>query len=392
MPTQAIAEPPIKTYVLIGHDMARYDDIYSEQAKTDPNLIIIHPKPGETAATIAAQIVGPANIILHCHGKKEGTFQWNKDDWKPYGYLFAALPRSGIVSISLGSCYGGIAQADEALTAAPPGCIVQSMTGPKTPNLHSISLKFSTESTDFTNKVSLFLEMLDNFNPTTYKDSVEYLNQKDGTNDDTDPNHALPHILGLGGNPPKRIDLAAEMKNLSHQHDAEAMKRTIERVQNHFDTDSSRPLTYFGVQFLPSLTSGSLGPEAEKKLDQDIADMAAKLQQGYVPANVEEKRLAYAITAAYLDESGELKRMIEAQPGYAEFGTLLLITEAERTYLYSAREQLKDNPALQQIIGDLTKVFKQSAGNDSISNESPLGQQLQKNGLASTDVYFGPAR
>jgi hypothetical protein len=398
---------PIKNYVLIGHDNANVDAIYTKQAENDPNLIIIRPKPGDTAATIAAQITGPANIILQCHGDKEGritsskdsvsllfigTFTWNNGDNKSYSDLFGLLPRSGINSISLGSCYGGSAQYEEALKAAPPGCIVQSATGPMTIGLSTTIVKFASESKGLISPTSLFLEMLDNFNPSTHKNFIEYLNKKNGEQHDSDPELAMPHILGLGGNPPKKIDLAVEMSNLAQHPDSEAMADAIKRVQKHFDTDSYRTVTTeTGVKDHSCVTDGSLGPEAENKLDQDIADMAVKLQQGYAPANVEEKRLAYAITAAYLDESGAMTRMVEAQQGYAEFGKQPeLITKDEHDYLKALEKNrpIWHDKELDVVIEKLTETFSRTTGNDSVPSNDTLATQLTQKGFITPTEFF----
>ncbi len=313
---------PIKTYVLIGYNQADKDAIYSESARVDPNVIVLRPKKGESIAQVAAQIHGPANVILQCHGGEDGTFTWSKEQYElkkpftPYTELFQALPRSGILSITLGSCYGGTAQRADILSAAPAGCLVQSITGEKTPGTNYVTKKFAAEGKFLTNPTNLFLEALDNFHPATYKEFGEFVNKRDGTHYITDPDAAMPHMIGLGGKPPLRIDIKAEMKQLTHA-DKAAMARAIARVQDRFDTECK--VTYVnkkGQKELDGCMNQSLGPAAEKALDGSIATMAAKLQKGYVPQNVDERKLAYAITAAYLDESGTLRQRMEKQPGY----------------------------------------------------------------------------
>ncbi len=307
---------PIKTYVLVGYgDESAGLEEYSERK----DVIILRPKAGESIAEVAAKIHGPANVILQCHGLENGTFRWYEDGntpRAPYTELFQALPRSGILSITLGSCYGGTAQRADILSAAPPGCIVQSITGEKTLGSGNVTTKFAAESRYLTNPTDLFLEALDNFDPAAYKDYMEYWNKRDGTHDITDPDAAMPHMIGLGGKPPLRIDIKAEMKQLTHA-DKAAMARAIARVQDRFDTECN--VTYVnkkGQKVLSDYMEQSLGDPAEKALDGSIATMAAKLQKGYVPQNVDERKLAYAITAAYLDESGTLRQRMEKQPGY----------------------------------------------------------------------------
>jgi len=304
---------PIKTYVLIGYGMTQDDTIYSQRS----DVIILRPKAGESIAQVAAKIHGPANIILQRHGGEDGTFVWHANEFSPpYTELFQALPRSGILSITLGSCYGGTSQRSDILSTAPPGCIVQSMTGPLTVTTSDVTRKFAAESKFLTNPTDLFLEALDNFNPARYKQFLEFRNKRDGTNDISDPDQVMPHILGLGGKPPLRIDIKTEMTQLTHA-DKAAMDRAVARVQDRFDTKCY--VTYInakGQKEADLYMSQDLGDAAENALDTQIATMAAKLQQGYVPKNVDERKLAYAITAAYMDEFGELQRRMEKQPGY----------------------------------------------------------------------------
>jgi hypothetical protein len=346
---------PIKTYVLIGYNQAQEDAAYSQRK----DVIILRPKVGESIAEVAAKIHGPANIILQCHGGEDGTFTWHENESKHHSYteLFQALPRSGILSITLGSCYGGTAQRADILSAAPPGCLVQSITGEKTPSSKSVTPKFAAESKFLTNPTDLFLEALDNFHPARYKEFQEYGNKKLGAHDITDPDMAMPHMIGLGGKPPLRIDIKAEMKQLTHA-DKAAMARAIARVQDRFDTECR--VTYVnekGQKELDGFMEQSLGDPAEKALDGSIATMAAKLQKGYVPQNVDERKLAYAITAAYLDESSAFRQRMEKQPDYLNPHVDYAKEAAAHPELHKAKAQRLDELGIHNAV-ELERYIK----------------------------------
>ena len=410
-------DPRIKTYVLVCEKGE--DDGFNLYRQRD-DVIILQPKPGETIEQVAAKIQGPANVILQAHGETNGTFQWHQDERVPYSQFFQALPRSGILSVTLGSCYGGIAQREDILSAAPPGTLVLSMTGPQTSSVSSVTVMFAKETWHLTRPVDLYIKALDNFDSDRYREYMTWSNQTYRENEITDPNEALPHILGIGGDPPQPIDLANQLGALSGQQNAPAFQRAVQRVQELFDTVRGRTNPVKGGKWV---IFNSLGPEAERKLDDDIAAMAQKLARGDVPKNAEEKRIAYALTAAYLDESGELQRMINKQPGYQDElahrdanGKLIDpnaplhratgitasvlnayydwkekgnaekgITHDEQAYINSVAKKLEDNPAMKgrkdAILEALVADFSKSGDSDTINHG--LADTLKQAGIST---------
>lgn len=328
----------IKTYVLVGYG----NDLLGGGAyKSLGDVEVIEYEPGVSITEVAKKIKPPANIILQFHGGNDGTFTWTRkqheklEPFTPYIELISKLPRSGIECIMLGSCYGGIVmdeRYDAILRAVPSGCLVLSMISAKTINFDNISTQFAKESKGLLNPVDLYLEALDNFHPVRYREFTEYTNtkNKDKTKYTTDPQEALPHMLGIGGNPPLRIDLNEEMKRLKppYQTTQTAMARAIIQVQARFDMECIVTKVNEQGQKLPNEKmlqnenwTEHYTRKQKKALDDRIAAMAAKLQRGEMPKGAEEKRLAYAITAAYLDQSGQLKSWVTSQPGYVDYQT-----------------------------------------------------------------------
>ena len=200
-----------KTYVLIGYDAV--DQI--EYAQRD-DVIIIRAKHGRSIKDAIGRIEPPANIILSAHGSKNGMFSWNRNEKVPYSELFTALPSHGIASIAITSCYGGSATMEKSLQTAPAGTLVLSLIGPNNIGANTFVKQFAAETEGIQKPIDLFLKVLDNFNPREYQAFTEYLNKRDGTNDDANPNNALPHIIGIGGKVPMRIDLNDELTKLGN--------------------------------------------------------------------------------------------------------------------------------------------------------------------------------
>jgi len=298
--TAIIGKP--QTYVLVADNNEIESDIYSKRG----DCIVIAAKKGESLAQAVKKIEGPANIILTCHGNEDGTFDWHEDEAISYAELFKALPPKGIVSITIDGCYGGSAEGPNLLKTAPDGALVQALTGAKTVGWNCFTQQFARETKGMTDPVDLFLKALDTFDPDMFKKETEDSNKKDGSRDDTNPEHALPHMIGIGGHPPRVINLAAEVEKLADYNngpglDSLAWNTAITRVQKQFDT----------IECRDGHTPIGLGPKAEALLQAHIAFVADKIKHGEMPKNVEEKKIAYGLAAAYLQESGELERQIE---------------------------------------------------------------------------------
>ena len=317
-----MTKPEPTTYALIGYDN---EDMGDYKARGDCVIIRYDDPRYNTFAAASAAIKTPANVILQAHGGKDGSFSWTKDDQEGksdgpyYTDLLRNLPSSGIASVTLGSCYGGSVEADAILAAAPPGTIILSMTGSETPATSGMTKRFAAETKGFTRPMDFFIKALDNFNLKAYWDEVSPHREMDAN-----PDHALPHIIGIGGQPPQRIDLQTECHALNATANDPAFARALAHVQERFDTNSARvPASERGKDDISRYIEGSLGENAEKALHAHIASVADKLSHGWIPldektkgrpltfAETEEKRIAYAITAAYLDESGELDRRVE---------------------------------------------------------------------------------
>lgn len=393
--------PAVKTYVLIGHDQKDADAIYSQH-----DVTILRPKPGQSMWDLVqeANIQTPANVILQAHSEKAGHFQWNKNEGVSYKDLFSALPRSGIISVTLGSCFAGSVVKETMLEALPPGTILQTMTGRQTENLNSASLKFAAETEGLTKPTDLYLIALDNFNPQYFKDYFEARNKNYAYQAYADPNKALPEIMGLGGSPPLVFDLNDEMDKLSQKVDKIALEKAIQRVQTLFDTKRGYAAEGDVSSFDIEKVNNGLGAEAETALDGQIRTVAKQLMRGEKPdgktlESVENKRIALAITAAYLDESGLLGQAIDEQKGFAMLnakGESIVeaavekhqrgnLTNTEQAYIASVKDVLRDNPALKgqmdDIIGELKTAFKQSNGNDGIDHA--LADRLKGVGVST---------
>jgi hypothetical protein len=312
-----------KNYVLIGHDMDYTDKAYS--ARGDVN--IIRAREGQSLEDAVKTITPPANILLMAHGELDGTFLWNRNQMLPYAELFAALPREGMDSFTLISCYGGTAIADAFLKVAPPGMLVQSMVGPYNLSSALAVEDFIHETKGEINPVQLLLKSLDNFHPRDYQITTEYFNKKLGTSYDSNPENALPHTIGLGGNPPMQIHLDAIASQIHStiktNVDRAAWRFAIEHVMVAFDTRHHivNPQNPDG----PSLFKNG-GENGQLALEEKILAIADTMRRGEplggeTPVErADNKRIAYAITAAFLDESGMLAQWQQQQQNTAKAG------------------------------------------------------------------------
>ncbi len=489
-------KPLIKTYVLIGDDQLGCDELYSKRK----DVVILRASDCLSIADTLAKVQTPANIIVQCHGARNGTFTWLKGEAQPsYADLFKALPRTGILSVTFGSCFGATAKEAEMMKYAPPGTLVQSLTGAKTVGWTHHTKKFAVETEGLTEPIDLILKAFDNFSPTTFKSATERENREKGFYEkyrakkleidtqvaeeqmrfyqlqergdsivnssdpaakkqfhlnanqfqltasqmriqllsvqlaayepyDSNPDNALPNSIAIGGNPARTIDLDVETARLAKTKtplDGAAMNRAIARVQARFDTIKAYTPDNHPDWYLSKEYDSGKGPAAEKELDAAVADMAAMLQRGYTPKTTEERRIAYAITTAYLHESGEMQRRVEGQAHYISpyvtldaFGREITmqsihadhaykifkqpridryypspkpihiddqkpsrITMVEQAYLDSVAARLENDPKLNQIITELYEVFLQSVGRDRFDEKGALDKQLTAKGI-----------
>ncbi len=288
--------------VLTGSDFPDYNSAHA-----------INAQPGISfERSIAGRIPPGAHVVLNAHGSPRGGFQWNNREFVSYDRLFSALPET-TQAVTLTSCYGQSGLVEDLLKHAPAGMIVQSLIGES-----SVGVIPSITQTEWevdngiasTRPVDLFIEGLDNFIPAEYERQVSDINKRLGTSYRISAEAAMPHIIGIGGNPPQLIDLNHTVTQLARSGNrltrSDSWKSAVDHVQARFDTEYPR------MSARDTTVAVSQGNRAqERSLDASIEQVAQKIERGGHPANVEEKRIAYALAAAWLDESGQLDRMQE---------------------------------------------------------------------------------
>ncbi len=320
----------VSSYVFIGYDQ----EDEARLIKKNPALEAFGNYVDATVAPVThyTQRVSantPANIILLAHGgntlafsrntEANRKFLWRNDrDGIPIEEFFKALPRSGINSIVVNSCdIAAAALSDTALASAPPGSIVMTLTKTGSNTIAAHSASFIREVTVGASPIDLMLKVYDNFDPQTYYKTIRYLRQRDQTRENANPSDALPEEFGIGGKPPLRVNLSDESKaiqNIGASPDQEiAWKSAIDRISKAFDASRfvSRPNN--------SWQSELVNPSAEDqaKLIEKITEIASLMRSHGIDAmlkgkddieKAEIKRITYALTATYLDESGQIGR------------------------------------------------------------------------------------
>ena len=304
-------------YIFVGDDMAKNNRTLSGH----PSATIVRNSGsrGSDSVEDAMRSIHHAsiNVLLLSHGAHDGTFLWRPKEQLHYNSFFAALPREGVQSIVLSNCYGGTANSDKFLKSAPAGALVISLSGAQSPTNGEQVLDYIKETKGETNPINLFIKAMDNFDPKHYQDSQRYWNKVDHENDSDDPELALPYIIGMGGNHPRRINLQEQLQLIGKKNfltdETNAWKDSLTRVQDLFDTihkvdNPDRPGHY---------KTQNLGPEAEAALDAKIQAIADDIRHGKPLdgkdpiTRAENKRIAYALAAAYLEESGQIARWRE---------------------------------------------------------------------------------
>lgn len=314
-----------KLYVLVGHDHNNAFEgmvkALEERGKIKGDVVILRAKPDQTISDLTKTIKGPANVMVAAHGEKDATFEWNNGQKLPYANLFHALPRTGVSSVIIAGCYGESAKIAEAGRELPVGAVLQSVVGSKVPGWSTALTQYGTELGQLPelNRSALLIEALDNTDPQA---SVKLAKAYDAAQRMKNPlykfgqgiadykaSDVLPHTISIGGKPPIALDLDIELANLSGRMNDKARQDTfrqaVKYVRERFDANAGE------------------GTGNEIKLQARIEAVAYKLGHGTntEKLSLEEKRIGYAITAAYLEGSGEMDRVIAQEHARAN-GTL----------------------------------------------------------------------
>lgn len=311
-----------KTYVLAGHDHngAFTDGLAQLEGRSD--VVIIRPIPGESIAdTMRKQgIAAGDNLVVASHGT-QGGIEWNQGEIARYDTAFGALPE-GINTIAVTSCFGGSAQAS--LASVPKGTVLQSLVGTETVNVSSAITQFSREAKAGLSPTDMFLEALDNVDPNQV--AAVATRENSASNNQplvADPNKVLPHVIGIGGNPPISINLNDRIAQMGKEADNGtldriALDRAVQKVTERFDTTHDTKememtgfsWSEFKVTHEYRSTEANRGEHAEAALKDEIIGVSMKLQMGLPLETIEEKRIGYAIGAAYMETSGELDKLM----------------------------------------------------------------------------------
>jgi hypothetical protein len=271
-------EKPI-TYVLAGfdHNNALTDTV--EAYKKNKNVVVLSASDYPSIDDAVKQIKPPANIVIACHGGKDGTFDWSKDEEiSPYySDVFKTLTTnstSDVGTITVLSCYGETAL--DMLQDVPAGTVLQSLIGMNAPNLSTFIEPFQTETVKSTDPTSLILEALDNIDP-AYRDKLSKFKNGGEEIIPLPRGDLLPQIIGIGGKPPIEIDLDKQSGGLTSQitQNPKAFKEAISLVKKHFDTDTtlaiSDALEDLGVS-QKELESAKDGSPESKALETKLLD------------------------------------------------------------------------------------------------------------------------
>jgi len=300
---------PITTFVLSGEKPVGDLMVYQKRQEIAPERNkILTASPTLSVTEAVSQIKGPANIILACHGR-DAHFVWRESEAPTlYTNLFKAMPREDINCIAITSCYGSSGISEASLKEAPPGALVIALVGKDTINISGNNKAFAIEIAPLTKPIDLLLEALDNFDPKQYEATIAAFKSEKGQTYKAKPEDALPHIIGIGGGQPLDLARAVGIVNQlgkNNKLNESAWSTAIAHVEERFDTKN-----FYSTAANPLVTAyGNRGDQTT--LNQQIEAVAAKLKAGSAPSGLEETRIAYALTAAYLESSGSLGQMID---------------------------------------------------------------------------------
>jgi len=274
-----------KRYIFLGYDHNGAFEPAAEEYAKDPNCVLIRPVEGETFedALKRANIAPGSDVYLFCHGGRDGSFTWKQRESVSYGRFFRALPE-GTGTVLLSSCYGGVST--RWLQVAPLGAVIAPMVGPD--HLSFSTRDFYIEARSLTHPLDLYLETLDNFDVEEYEGRIDKVNRRNLTAEDNHPGRALPTTIGIGGNPPQRIDLMREMAALSASLkkldvDPAVWNSAIDDVRTRFESLSR--------ETLDDVTS--------------LLENGNPLENADTSYGAVQKNIALALTAAYLKHSGQ---------------------------------------------------------------------------------------
>jgi hypothetical protein len=335
----ADAQTP-KTYVLAGFDHnGALQDTNALYAKDTAHFIVLdvahYPKLEDAIRAIKT----PANVILNCHGydwKGAPSFDWGKDEAIPYSQLFGDLKHlqashhgKGVDSVTISSCKGGNAENAEILASAPAGMVVQTLISDTNLEMSSIVTRFAQNNVDHpaADQTALYIRALSAFTPQDYQADLEALKAKDPTlkDIDTNPEHALPHMIGIGGNPPILIDIHDQVNQLSASLKAngpdDSWQQSVRRTCRIFGATTDMPVTGADADAMAASMQQGVTPSGKDPKGIAIAIVANKMQKGEPITGVQEERIAYALTAAYMDASGNLQKMVASQKAAAKAKT-----------------------------------------------------------------------
>lgn len=358
----------VTTYVLAGHDYnggtKETVAAWEKRACTKGDTVIIRPKDGQTLDDVARQIIPPARIIIACHGEKDGSFLWHEsasprpgsarntsgydnDYIDPdvvvlpqngsyrYDELFKLLPRNGIESIIITACHAESAM--EYVATLPYGTFLIAQQGKNVYGWGNSAYGTELALQDNITPVIAMLEALDNTSPLRFfKQSIEkagydtdlayrqalkdqqegriaadvQLKRRDYAQKNNIPDDVLPQMIGIGGNPPVRLNLAANLAVMAGEGkagrlDPGALSKAVQQVKTYFDP--------YDVTDDPSW-NGATAWAARHWLNKQVDDTVERLQKGDAPQAFkhEEQRIGYAVMLAYLHHAGTLDRMVAA--------------------------------------------------------------------------------
>ena len=325
------------TYILAGYDhngsFASEMKLWRARAKKDKDIVIIEAQAGQTMEQVASKIRPPANVLLLAHGGEYGGFDWDNGTSYLYRDLFEQLPK-GVASVTVSSCYGGSAlgMAD----SLPAGTLLQSIVSAKVQSWGGRISKRRTIETIAAGPITplnLMLEALDSTDPAFYQQTAEATNhwirthpdkaeKQNQTMSNARAEDVLPAQIAIGGGAgaPLMLGLDQQMQHLAADAkqgslNAPAWQKSIADVHAYFDPNDGNRTTFRRVltAWVGDATGTYLG--AGKTLQKKIDAIAQKLGAGedvsqFTP---EEQRYAYALTIAYLHESGTIQKWVQQQ-------------------------------------------------------------------------------
>jgi len=306
--------------VLIGGN--QLGDVENQQAMRNAKIISVADSPDfEKATKKIPQNVSGINILLTAHGDPQGRFLWNEGtlefdgedvdrigvEWLEYKILFQNLPRKGVNTISIGSCYGETAITEANLQVAPEGSVVISIASKDHESLKMFAGQFAKETDKLINPIDIFIEALDNFN------SKEYIKEAKRIEIDENAALAMPSTIGIGGKIPTIINLDDKLQYFENKKELnkknEYWQNAIKRVKLRFDRESAGCELNTKNDNCEAIFSDTKHSQytTDNELTKKIDEVSAKINNGnYAPKDAEEIRISRALVAAYMDESGEI--------------------------------------------------------------------------------------